>query len=127
MIEIIPLSDSFVIYQVKNTRHIPPEIIESGFFSITKTNEEISILSNCQISFPGIPSEHGWKGFKVAGILDFSMVGILNDITFPLKVDGISVFVISTFNTDYLFVKEKNFERAIELFNQAENIKVLFG
>jgi uncharacterized protein len=124
MIELIPLSDSFVIYKVENTRHIPPEIIDSDFFSITKTNDEVSILSNCRLSFPGVLSEHGWKGFKVAGILDFSLIGIINDITFPMKENSISVFVISTFNTDYLFVKEVNFERAIDLFIRAENIKI---
>ncbi len=68
----------------------------------------------------------GWKGFKVDGILDFSLVGIINDITKPLKDSQISVFVISTFNTDYIFVKKESFDRAIEIFKSTKNIDIKY-
>jgi uncharacterized protein len=124
MIDLIPLPDKFVIYQVQDIREIPLEILESDFFSVTKTGEEISILTNSPASFFGIESEPGWRGFKVDGILDFSLVGIIHALATPMKENNISVFVISTFNTDYLFVKEDNFERAIELFQQTEKIRI---
>jgi uncharacterized protein len=124
MIELIPLTDLFAIYQVNNEKEIPAEIYCSGFYSITKTDDEFSILTNCQTRFPHLKSEKGWKGFKVAGILDFSLVGIIHEITKPLKENGISVFVVSTFNTDYLFVKEEVFEKAIDIFGKAELVRI---
>jgi uncharacterized protein len=124
MIELIPLSDLFAIYQLNNEREIPAEIYHSGFYSITKTDDEISILTNCKTPFPNLKSEKCWKGFKVAGILDFSLVGIINELTKPLKENGISVFVISTFNTDYLFVKEADCLKAIEIFRQTVTVRI---
>jgi len=125
MIELITLVDSFVIYQVVDVKEIPAEICNSSFYSFTKTEDEISILTNCEKPFSHLKSEKGWKGFKVAGVLDFSLVGIINEITRPLRENGISVFVISTFNTDYLFVKETDLQRTIDIFNKTETVRVI--
>ena len=124
MISLIPLVDKFSIYQLTDKQEIPIEIITSGFYSITKTNEEISIVTNCNLDFEYIKSNKTWKGFKVDGILDFSLVGIISDITKPLKDKGISVFVLSTFNTDYIFVKEEFFEKANDIYKFADNIMI---
>jgi hypothetical protein len=69
-------------------------------------------------------SDTDWQGFKVEGILDFSLIGIINEITKPLKDNKISVFVISTFNTDYIFVKKESFQKANEIFKMTENINI---
>ena len=122
MITLLPLEDNYVIYQVADYKDIPSEIFKSGFYSITKTDEEISIVSNCTVLSGDIKSSKGWKGFRVEGILDFSLVGIINEITAPLKENKISVFVISTFNTDYIFVKEESFNKAIEVFKNGNSI-----
>lgn len=124
MISLIPLIDTFSIYQITDKQEIPIEIISSGFYSITKTNDEISILTNCNTDFELIKSSKRWKGFKVNGVLDFSLIGIINDITKPLKDNEISVFVLSTFNTDYLFVKEEYFDRAMDIYKFSENIVI---
>ena len=124
MISLIPLIDTFSIYQMTDKQETPIEIISSGFYSITKTGDEISILTNCNADFKHIKSSKGWKGFKVNGILDFSLIGIINDITKPLKDNGISVFVLSTFNTDYLFVKEEYYDKAIDIYKFTDNIMI---
>jgi hypothetical protein len=124
MITLIPLNDIFSIYQLTNKQEIPPEIISSGFFSVTKTDEEISIVTNCRIDYEFLKSGKKWKGFKVDGILDFSLVGIINEITKPLKDNEISVFVLSTFNTDYIFVIEDSFDKAMNIFKFTDNIKI---
>ena len=126
MINLVPIKDSFTIYRLEKEQEIPPEIIHSSFYSCTKTKEEISIVSNCIKDFEHLISNKGWKGFKVKGVLDFSLVGIIHDISKPLKDNGISVFVLSTFNTDYIFVKEKNWNNAISLFKEKENINVIY-
>ncbi len=127
MITLIPLDDKFVIYQLADYKDIPLEIFESGFYSVTKTGEEVSIVTNCTTMFDNIKSSKGWKGFRVEGILDFSLIGIINEITAPLKDNKISVIVISTFNTDYIFVKEEFFSIAIEVFKSTGSILVKEG
>ena len=57
--------------------------------------------------------EDGWKGFRIQGVLDFSLIGILAKISTVLAENRIGIFVVSTFNTDYVMVKESDFERAM--------------
>jgi len=124
MIDLIPLKDVYSIYQLGANQAIPSRIFDSGFYSITRTDDEVSIVTNCKPVLENIKCSRYWKGFKVDGILDFSLVGILNDITKPLKDNNISVFVISTFNTDYIFVKEESFAGAIAIFAATKDINV---
>ncbi|HCU18537.1 MAG TPA: hypothetical protein DF818_04590, partial [Bacteroidales bacterium] len=86
--------------------------------------EEISVITDCTTKFPDIKSSDGWKSFRVEGILDFMLVGIINEITGPLKENKISVNVVSTFNTDYIFVKEESFRKAIDVFRLSGSINV---
>jgi len=122
MINLIPLTDEYSIYKLDPDQETPSWIFDSGFYSITRTSEEVSIVTNRRIDMDNLRAEHGWKGFKVKGILNFSMVGIINEITKPLKDNRISVFVISTFNTDYIFVKKESFDRSIGIFKSTDNI-----
>ena len=124
MITLIPLTDSYTIYQLTDLKSVPAEIYNSGFFSVTSTGEEISVITNCIAKFHDIKSSEGLKGFKVEGILDFSLVGIIHEIIAPLKDHKIPVFVVSTFNTDYVFVRKESFMRAIELFKLTDSINV---
>lgn len=124
MITLEPLIDEYSIYQLDVNQPIPTSIFDSSFYSITKTNEEISIVSTSNLEFESVKSNKKWNGFKVEGILDFSLVGIIHEITKPLKENKISVFVISTYNTDYLFVKKDAFKKTLEIFKTVENINI---
>jgi len=78
------------------------------------TDEENSLV--CPTAFVPdntLEREDGWKGFRLAGVLDFSLIGILARITKALAMNEISVFAVSTFNTDYIFVKKGKFKDAI--------------
>ena len=92
-----------------------PESIDlsSDFLFIGKTEEEISIV--CETSeTPAATTarEDGWKGFVICGVLDFSLTGILSGISTVLAQNGIGIFAISTYNTDYILVKAESFESA---------------
>ena len=63
--------------------------------------------------------DKGWKVFKVEGPLDFSLVGIMANLSSTLASGGVGVFVISTYDTDYVLVKKENLEKAIELLSKA--------
>jgi hypothetical protein len=125
MIRLVPLKEELSIYQLNPGQEIPSQVFNSGFYSITRTDEEISIASDLFLETGYARANHGWKGFRVEGILDFSLTGIINEITGPLKDNKISVFVISTFNTDYILVNKENFNEAVEIFNSTGRIRVL--
>jgi uncharacterized protein len=124
MISLIPLNDTYSIYKFAEVREIPSEIISSGFYSITRTQDEISVVTNCPTDFEYFKPSKNWKGFMVEGVLDFSLVGIIHDLTKPLKDNGIAVFILSTFNTDYLFVKEENFSKTMNIYRLTDHIMV---
>ena len=92
---------------------IPAWALASRFFSLTRTAEELSVVAP-QAQVPeGIKRDPGWRGLKVEGPLDLSATGVLASLTGPLAEGGISVFAVSTYDTDYLLVKEENLEEAV--------------
>jgi len=94
------LSETFAICQLPSDTPIPLWLINSLFFSVTKTGEELSIVCN-QLNIHNesrLKIERDWRCFKVQGPLDFVLTGILASLTDPLAKDNISIFAISTFN-----------------------------
>lgn len=88
---------------------------DSEFFSITRTTEEMSIVCPEKIVPSGLKVEKGWRYLKVEGPLDFGLTGILASLANPLAEANISIFAISTFDTDYLLVKKENLAKAIKV------------
>lgn len=88
------------------------------FYFIGKTDEEISLVCLTKDTpIDTIEREDGWKGFRIEGILDFSLIGILSPITKLLADNQIGIFAVSTYNTDYILVKYDNFEKALDLLS----------
>ena len=88
----------------------------AGFFFIGKTDEEISLVCKTEDTpAETLEREDGWKGFRIQGTLDFSLIGILSRLSGILADHGIGIFAVSTYNTDYILVKEENFERSLEV------------
>ena len=88
------------------------------FFFIGKTDEEISLVCLTEDTpEKAIEREDGWKGFRIQGILDFSLIGILSTLCAILAEHEIGIFAVSTYNTDYILVKAENFEKAIEVLS----------
>ncbi|MBQ6623525.1 MAG: ACT domain-containing protein [Mogibacterium sp.] len=90
----------------------------TDFFFIGKTDEEISLVCKTD-DIPEITTERddGWKGFRIQGIIDFSLIGILSKLSGILAENNIGIFAVSTFNTDYILVKAENFERALRVLS----------
>ena len=85
------------------------------FVFLSKTDDEISLV--CESAFvPStvIASEAGWKALKISGILDFGMLGVISKISSLLAKEGISIFVVSTYNTDYILVKAASFDKCVQ-------------
>ena len=87
--------------------------LDSGFYFIGKTDEELSLVClTADTPLHTTAREDGWKGFRIRGALDFSLVGILSRLSGILAENGIGIFAVSTYNTDYIFVKAENCEKA---------------
>ena len=89
------------------------------FVSVTRTRDELSVVCAEGLAPEGTKCESGWRIFQVAGPLEFSLTGILAAIAAPLANAGVSIFAISTFDTDYVLVKEENLARAVEALRGA--------
>jgi uncharacterized protein len=101
---------------------IPRWAVEGVLFSITRTAEELSVVCPENLVPEDVLAERGWRALRVAGVMDFSVIGILAGLTAPLAEGGIGVFAISTYDTDYLLVKEHDLGRAIRTLQAAGHI-----
>ncbi|SKB67388.1 hypothetical protein SAMN06296386_103345 [Lachnospiraceae bacterium] len=89
--------------------------LTSDFYFIGKTDEELSLVCKTEdVPLESVERDDGWRGFRIQGVLDFSLIGILSKISGILAEHKIGIFAVSTYNTDYILVKEENFDRALE-------------
>ena len=97
----------------------------ADFFFLGKTEEELSLVCRTEdVPAKTIARDDGWKGFRIEGVLDFSLIGVLSKLTGILADHGIGLFAVSTFNTDYILVKAENYEKALTALS-AEGYAVL--
>ena len=113
------LPENYSICRLGPAVDIPPWALAGNFFSITRTEEELSLVCSQEVVPDGVQCEKGWRCVMVVGPLDFSLTGILASLTASLAEAGITVFAISTFNTDYLLVKADNLKRAVLKLKEA--------
>jgi len=94
--------------------------LNAEFVFTGHTDEELSLVCPTTL-VPDNTTERddGWKAFRIEGVLDFSLIGILSRISTCLAENGIGIFAISTFNTDYILTKESNFNKAIKVLELA--------
>jgi len=112
------LPEIFSICRLDRGSGIPDWALAGSFFSFTRSAEEVSIVSP-QAQVPeGILRDTGWRCLKVEGPLDLAEVGVLASLTGPLAQEGISVFAVSTYDTDYLLVKDGSLEKAVKVLSQ---------
>lgn len=102
---------NLTICKVQNVSDID---MTSEFYFIGKTDEEISLVCRTEDAPSNtVERDDGWKGLRIQGTLDFSLIGILSKLSGILADCGIGIFAVSTYNTDYILVKEENYNQAI--------------
>ena len=112
--------DHLTVCQLPADAPIPSWAADAmAFISITRTPEELSIVCTEGLALKDVKQEAGWRAFKVEGPLDFALTGILASLLDPLAKAGISIFALSTFNTDYLLVKADKVEAATQALRAA--------
>ena len=108
-----------VIARLEAKAAVPVWAMAGGFFSVTRSPDELSVVVE-QARIPsGTPADGGWCALKVEGSLPLSAVGILHSITGPLAGAGISIFAVSTHDTDYLLVKAEAMAQAVRALSAA--------
>lgn len=104
------LTEPFAVWKLPPTAPLPT----TDFFVVVRTSDELSLVTPEAIApASGETCEPGWRAIKVQGNLDFALVGILAALATPLATAGVSIFAISTFDTDYILVKESQLSDAI--------------
>lgn len=111
----------FTVCKLNSVSGLVPD---KEFWFAARTDEEISLVcktSDCPSDT--LERDDGWKGFRIEGVLDFSLIGILSKISAILAENKIGIFAVSTYNTDYILVKEENFGKAMEVLkNEGYNV-----
>jgi hypothetical protein len=113
-LRLIALEGRFAVCKLPAEAIIPSWAFAGSFYSVTKTADELSIVCDQGAVPENVTCERGWRCLRVAGAMPFSMVGVLASLTAPVAEAGIGVFALSTFDTDYLLVKEDNFAAALD-------------
>jgi uncharacterized protein len=111
------LKGDYSIYQFRKDSIIPDWMSDSAFYSVTRTQKELSIVcKHTDIKTdPDLKIDKHWRILKINGTLDLSLIGIIAEISNLFKENKISVFVISTFETDYFLIKDYYIDEAITL------------
>lgn len=117
------LSEKLGICHFEKNSQIPDWTKNISFCSITRTADELSIVCDQNKIPAGVLFEGGWRAFKVEGPLGFTETGIVASLSKPLADGGISIFYISTYETDYLLLEDKNLSKAKEILSQFCEIK----
>ena len=115
--ELKKIAYDLTVCQVASTAELD---LQKEFYFIGKTDEEISLVCRTEDTPENTTNrDDGWKGFRIQGVLDFSLIGILSKLSGILAEHKIGIFAVSTYNTDYILVKEENFEKALTVLETA--------
>ena len=112
------LKDDYKVCRMNAFDGIPKEVFDTPLSSITRTAEELSIVCPTSVAPDQLKCEQDWKCLKIHGPFGFHEVGIISSLTKVLADADISVFVLSTFDTDYILVKRLNIEKATKVLSE---------
>ena len=112
------ISEQFTIHSLPPTHSVPNTVLASEIFFIGKTHDELSIVCSSDIHLDSEEDEPGWRALEVLGPLGFSLTGILSNISGVLAGADVSIFAISTFDTDYILVKQERVDLAIQVLKK---------
>lgn len=117
-LRIAVLADRLAVCRLPPDAPVPPWV-RGAFTSVTRTSEELSIVCDVRAVPEEVQAERAWRLLKVEGPIPFEMTGVAAALVTPLAEARISVFILATYDTDYLLVKEESFQDAVEVLRGA--------
>jgi len=118
-LRLLGLPGTFAVCKLQTGSPVPPWATAGDLFCVTRTPDELSVVCRQEAVPDGVVCEGGWRCLRVAGAMPFTLVGVLASLTAPLAGAGVGVFAVSTFDTDYLLVKEAEFREAVAALRSA--------
>jgi len=113
------LEGPFAVHRLPPGSDIPAAVWQSGFFSVTQTADELSVVCRADVPLDSEKSVGGWAALKVVGPLDFALTGILAGLSTCLAGAGVAIFAVSTFDTDYILLKSDKLALACDALRAA--------
>lgn len=117
-LELQVMTSTLAVCQLRSTEAVPPFPAEAEFFCAVRSASETSVICSEALVPTGAKVESGWRAMFISSPLDFTMIGILSMLLSPLTAAGIGIMTVSTYNTDYIFVKQRNLDRTVEIFKE---------
>lgn len=122
----------FTVHRLPRTTAVPADILQSPWYTISKTTDELSIILPATYAHTlalgnDAKVEPGWRCFKIEAVLDLSLVGILTTVADPLRDAGVPIFVVSTYDTDYVLIKNERAEEARRVIVEKAGHRVIDG
>ena len=111
------LPECFAVCKLDRKEKLPDWALGASLCAITYTRDELSVICSEDCVPAGTLCEKGWKALKFEGSFEFDLVGVLNSVTVPLAEAQISVLVLSTYDTDYVLVKEVQLKAAMSVLS----------
>jgi hypothetical protein len=118
-VQLYALDELYAIVRLEPDAEVPVWARNGHFWSITRSDSELSLVCPQDDVPTDASAERGWCALEVAGPLDFSLTGVVSSLVTPLAEEEIPIFLISTFETDYLLVREPDLHRAVEALTSA--------
>lgn len=118
-LSLMVMAQSLAVCRLSTQTKVPDWAMQGQFFAVTRTPEELSIVCEQAQVPPEVLCERDWRSLKVLGPLDFSLTGILSAIATPLATAEISIFALSTYDTDYVLVKAEKLDAAVAVLSAA--------
>ena len=113
------LHGSYAICRLSPAEALPSWVARSEFFSITRTPAELSVVCDAAAVPSDVKTDAPWLALTVLGPLDLNITGVLSGLSTPLAAAGVSIFAVSTFDTDYLLVRQRDGDRARHVLREA--------
>jgi hypothetical protein len=118
-VQLYALDELYAIVRLEPDADVPVWARNGHFWSITRSDAELSVVCPQDDVPPDASAERGWCALEVAGPLDFSLTGVVSSLVAPLAEQEIPLFLISTFETDYLLIREPDLPRSVEALTSA--------
>jgi hypothetical protein len=116
---LLEVSGAFAVCRLPNDTVIPSWATAGDVFSVTRTADKLSVVCRQELVPVGTHFEHGWRCLRVAGAMPFTLIGVLASLTRPVADAGAGVFAVSMFDTEYLFIKDAEFQTAVAALRRA--------
>ncbi len=114
------ISGDYTVCKLFGLLELTKEIQSSPFWFFGKTDEEFSLVCETSLAPENpVEREDGFRAFRIEGVLDFSLIGILSKLSTVLADQGIGIFAVSTFQTDYILVKNESYHKAMKALQEA--------